>query len=201
MAITPTSGNLIAVLMFVNSTTTVISQPTGMAGASWTTAYTHATNATVAQTAACFLAVATVSSAITISVAWTVGGNADMVVAEFSNAAGVTTTLDGALQTQDTTTGASPIVLPTYTPGVTGDLAIHQVLVQNAITAVAGSYTLGDIVTNTSDAWGYTTGALSALTPSDSQTSGAYCSLACGIKVSTGAAAVPPDLIMAPSRR
>lgn len=210
VTLTPNAtGNLLVAMALTNASTPSWSSPTGMSGGSWTTVSTH-TSSSVGQAIGVWIASATVTSSTTLTLSWGQSVTADLIVAEYSGLTG-TPTVDGSAQIQDSGSSTTTVVLPTYTPSVTGSLVFNLVGTATqtvdsfgATAAYSGgpAWSAGDTfvisskMTQTGDGWGYVTGATSVITP-DAVQHGAsvYSSLVFGVEAggsgATGPAFVP----------
>lgn len=165
-----TAGNLLVIMGFCNKTGLTYSSITDTFGDTWSPMFTPISDAGQGQTYGAWATIAgSGGSANTVSITYggTVGSsNGDIVCTEWS---GITGSLaqDGTFA--DSGDVGSPVTTPSYTPTVTGSLVFEMVSTNGSVSALGGTtpaWTNGDVgggMPNTGAAWGWTTGALSAL--------------------------------------
>lgn len=209
-ASSPANGSLLLAMLFVNNNTaTISSAPTGASiTGSWVAlAGANGVNsvAAAAQSFQAFGAINNATGTSTISLSWTGAGTGDFVIAEFSGISG-SVVQDGSVATANTTSTA--ITVPSFTPGITGDLLVQAACCSTGISATSGgtpAWTQADTstqLTGTGDGWGWQTGGTGA-TAANMTATGTPSStgIIFAVKASGTAAASIPDLIMAPPHR
>lgn len=194
-ASSPGSGSLLLALLYVNNASVTFgSAPTGASiTGSWVPLCGSGVNATnlCAQSYQAWGAINNATGTSSVGISWTGAGTGDFILVEFTGITG-SVVQDGTVQSDQSTTNATTITTPSYTPGVTGDLIVNMIGTSGNVQSINTGWTQGDVNTSgTGDAWGYTTGALSAVTTNATNSNAEYVSIIFGIQASGGGGGGP----------